>query len=213
MGQNQRTPRTSTGKCQLCFGSESISNQPEHHSCACIYFYNSVESLALGYISNIPKINIILNQEEIGEGLSTGPKCIFPIAQPSPWKYSQTDCFLAFARQPSACALVFRCSCGRFAVTRIKRWTKVLQIARYYWLIMMGGGLWWGTHIHSPQSHGPGGEEALNDGGMPNRERKRKRDMEEHRRDNRSPLISQMGSWLESRSTKTGNSSSYRQHQ
>lgn len=50
---------------------------------------------------------------------------------------------------------------------------------------------------------GQGGEETLD----------WKRDMEEHRRDNRSLLISLMGCWLESRSTKTGNSSSYHQHQ
>lgn len=50
------------------------------------------------------------------------------------------------------------------------------------------------THFTGLSNRHLRSEVALNDREMPNRERKEKRDMEEQRHDNRSPLISLMGS-------------------
>lgn len=133
----------------------------------------------------IPKINIFQNQQEIGQRISSG-----------------SDEYVQSHRS-------FR---ERYVLTGLY---KEPQIA---WLLAYYDGHWITMHMYTARSQGDRHlwrEYALTDGKMPNQkeEKKKKTDMKEQRHDNRSPLISLMGSWLESRSTKTGNSSSYRQHQ
>lgn len=70
--QNQHTPTKALGNVSCGLALNRFFKINPSIVFVTVFTY-LVEFLTLGFILNIPKINIIQNQQEIGEGISSGP--------------------------------------------------------------------------------------------------------------------------------------------